>query len=287
MTSRPNPNARVPDENLKSYIVQLISAIRAVHKEGLHFRSGSLHASKILLVAKNRIAVGCVGVQDILQGGKIDKPAEALFWDDLAAAGRTIVGLGCGVYNVLGSPAHISGLFELFSKMGYSQELVAIVRAMLAPDECGIRSARQITALVAECAFDELMHSHMYNDHLLGELSKEIENGRILRILIKLGFLNERPEYALDPQWGETGDRYILKLFRDFVFHQVEEDGTPIMDWGHVVECLNKLDAGVPEQILLMSHDEASIIVVSYADVKRCAEICYSELVSREHNEHV
>ena len=125
----------------------------------------------------------------------------------------------------------------------------------------------------------------MYNDHLSGELSKEIENGRVLRILIKLGFLNERPEYALDPQWGETGDRYILKLFRDFVFHQVDEDGSPIMDWGHVVECLNKLDAGLPERILLMSHDESSMIVVSYADVKRCAESCYSELLSREHHE--
>ena len=29
-------------------------------------------------------------------------------------------------------------------------------------------------------------------------------------------------------------------------------------------------------------NDEASMLVVSYADVKRCAESCYSELVSRE-----
>ena len=28
----------------------------------------------------------------------------------------------------------------------------------------------------------------------LGELEKECENGRLLRILIKLGFVNERPE---------------------------------------------------------------------------------------------
>ncbi len=47
-----------------------------------------------------------------------------------------------------------------------------------------------------------------------------------------------------------TGDRYLLKLFRDFVLHQVREDGSPMLDWGHVVECLNKLDAGVPEKVL-------------------------------------
>jgi len=38
----------------------------------------------------------------------------------------------------------------------------------------------------------------------------------------------------------------------------------------------------VPEKIVLLSQDEASMIVVSYADVKRCAESCYSELVARE-----
>lgn len=25
----------------------------------------------------------------------------------------------------------------------------------------------------------------------------------------------------LDPAWAETGDKYILKLFRDYVYHQV------------------------------------------------------------------
>lgn len=39
-----------------------------------------------------------------------------------------------------------------------------------------------------------------------------------------------------------------MKLFRDFVFHQVGEDGAPILDWGHVAEALSKLDAGVPEK---------------------------------------
>ncbi len=49
---------------------------------------------------------------------------------------------------------------------------------------------------------------------------------------------------------------------------QVSKDGAPRMDWGHIVDCLNKLDAGVPEQLLLLSRDEASMLVVSYADIK-------------------
>ena len=42
----------------------------------------------------------------------------------------------------------------------------------------------------------------------------------LCRLLIKLGFINERPEHRRDDRWSETGDRYMLKLFRDYVFHQ-------------------------------------------------------------------
>ncbi len=113
------------------------------------------------------------------------------------------------------------------------------------------------------------------------ELSKECENGRLLRVLVKLGFVVERPHgdvvsgrrqgeqrlrhalcagaaHALsarrrctcvpvqDESWAETGDRYLLKLFRDFVFHQRVPEGSPgaggpLLDWGYVIEALNKV----------------------------------------------
>ena len=62
------------------------------------------------------------------------------------------------------------------------------------------------------------------------------------------------------------------------MFHQTGEDGGPALDWGHVFECLNKLDAGVPERLLLLSRDEASMLVASFADIKRCAAAAYAEL---------
>lgn len=54
----------------------------------------------------------------------------------------------------------------------------------------------------------------------------------------------------MDPAWSETGDRYLLKLFRDYVFHQVTPDGRPYLDLSHVVYCLNRLDAGSPDKVL-------------------------------------
>lgn len=69
----------------------------------------------------------------------------------------------------------------------------------------------------------------------------ELENGRLFRLLCKFGFINERPEFALDPKWSETGDRYIIKLFRDYVFHQVNQHGKPVVNLSHVLTCLNKV----------------------------------------------
>lgn len=49
----------------------------------------------------------------------------------------------------------------------------------------------------------------------------------------------------MDPEWSETGDRYLLKLFRDYVFHQVMETGEAWVDLAHIVACLNKVYTSV------------------------------------------
>ena len=45
----------------------------------------------------------------------------------------------------------------------------------------------------------------------------------------------------MDAEWSETGDRYLLKLFRDYLFHQVTETGAPWIDFSHIVSTLNKV----------------------------------------------
>jgi hypothetical protein len=47
--------------------------------------------------------------------------------------------------------------------------------------------------------------------------------------------------FDMDPHWSETGDRYLLKLFRDYVFHQYDPEEHPVIDMAHVVQCLNKV----------------------------------------------
>ena len=91
----------------------------------------------------------------------------------------------------------------------------------------------------------------------------------------------------MDPTWSETGDRYLLKLFRDYVFHQVTVDGRPWLDLSHVVHCLNRLDAGVFEKVCLMSRDEQSVLITTYAELKQCMDQSFGEVQSTAATPHL
>ena len=90
----------------------------------------------------------------------------------------------------------------------------------------------------------------------------------VYRLLTKLGTVVDRTELNLDTAWAETGDRYMLKLFRDYVFHQVMEDGRPFLDMAHVIACLNRLDAGVPDKVRRTNRKFATsyLLVMSLID---------------------
>lgn len=135
------------------------------------------------------------------------------------------------------------------------------------------RSVIDLMPMIGARFYTQLDSIQSRTDILENEVAKEMENGRLFRLMVKLGTINERPEWVsttnhslfsfflhswriiafrlnMDGTWSETGDRYMLKLFRDYVFHQVTEDGRPWVDMAHVVQCLNKLDAGAPEKVL-------------------------------------
>lgn len=119
-------------------------------------------------------------------------------------------------------------------------------------------------------------------DVLENHLSKELDNGRLFRLITKLGFINERPEFDMDASWSETGDRYLLKLFRDYVFHQIYEDGSPVVNLGHVVDSLNRLDAGVPEKVPLVSRDQKTVLLCSFKDLKKCVDESFKDLTKKQ-----
>ena len=138
-----------------------------------------------------------------------------------------------------------------------------------------------LVRLMSSNTIDAFDYSLRLNDQLHFSLNKEIDNSRIVRLMMKLSCLNERPEYEHDRTFSAQGPRAVLGLFRDYVFHQVNAQGNPVVDMGHILSCLNKLDAGIDERITLTARDEQSVIVVSYKELKGALEGTWQELMRR------
>ncbi|WIA38117.1 hypothetical protein OEZ86_001478 [Tetradesmus obliquus] len=271
------------EELLWSYTVQLAAILRAAHATGLALRPAALSATKVLLTPVGRLKVCGLGVAEALTGEVVPANSEdllALQRDDVVAMGQLLLQLACAVGSL---PAPNLD----FAAAHYSAEFVRLLVLLLGVADGGGFSWRAVSALLGERLMLEVDALAMFNEQLLEDLSHEMENGRLFRLASKLSFVTDRPAEAPGGHgaaaqhaaaYADSGDKYLLGLFRDFVFHQGELEAGRVLDWGHVVEALNKLDAGVSEQVLLQSRDERSLLVVSYADVKRCIEAAIAEL---------
>ncbi|KAM9389966.1 PAN2-PAN3 deadenylation complex subunit PAN3 [Phaethornis superciliosus] len=269
----------LPESLIWAYIVQLSSALRTIHTAGLACRV--MDPTKILVTGKTRLRVNCVGIFDVLTFDNSQNNPLALMAQfqqaDLISLGKVVLALACNSLAGI-QRENLQKAMELVT-INYSSDLKNLILYLLT-DQNRLRSVNDIMPMIGARFYTQLDAAQMRNDVIEEDLAKEVQNGRLFRLLAKLGTINERPEFQKDPTWSETGDRYLLKLFRDHLFHQVTEAGTPWIDLSHIISCLNKLDAGVPEKISLISRDEKSVLVVTYSDLKRCFENTFQELIA-------
>ncbi|XP_036021422.1 PAN2-PAN3 deadenylation complex subunit Pan3 isoform X7 [Mus musculus] len=270
----------LPESLIWAYIVQLSSALRTIHTAGLACRV--MDPTKILITSKTRLRVNCVGVFDVLtfDNSQNNNPLALMAQyqqADLISLGKVVLALACNSLAGI-QRENLQKAMELVT-INYSSDLKNLILYLLT-DQNRMRSVNDIMPMIGARFYTQLDAAQMRNDVIEEDLAKEVQNGRLFRLLAKLGTINERPEFQKDPTWSETGDRYLLKLFRDHLFHQVTEAGAPWIDLSHIISCLNKLDAGVPEKISLISRDEKSVLVVTYSDLKRCFENTFQELIA-------
>ena len=289
-TSNRSAPGAVPEQVIWGYVVQLVSALKVIHENGLAARL--ISPSKILVTGKNRIRLNSCAVPDVVDSG-CTTPLEQLQREDLRQLGRLALTLAANSPNVASTSAPRA--IESATKP-YSERLRTVITALIFDTWKESSLARDITVLsnsIADQILPALDASLLAEDDLTWQLGRELENGRLVRLMAKLGCINERPELnpGFSPQnpsssnpssnaWSETGERYYLKLFRDYVFHQVAaEDGRPVMDLAHIIGTLNKLDAGSEERIMLMTRDEQNVFVVSFREVKKGLEAAFAELM--------
>uniref|UniRef100_A0A8C1WEJ1 Poly(A) specific ribonuclease subunit PAN3 n=1 Tax=Cyprinus carpio TaxID=7962 RepID=A0A8C1WEJ1_CYPCA len=230
----------LPESLIWAYIVQLSSALRTIHTAGLACRV--MDPSKILITGKTRLRVNCVGMFDVLTFDNSQTNHLALMPQyqqaDLISLGKVVLALACNSLAGI-KRENLQKAMELVS-INYSSDLKNLILYLLS-EQSRLRSVNDIMPMIGARFYTQLDASQMRNDVIEEDLAKEVQNGRLFRLLAKLGTINERPEFQKDPTWSETGDRYLLKLFRDHLFHQVTEASTPWIDLSHIVSCLNKV----------------------------------------------
>ena len=179
--------------------------------------------------------------------------------------------------------------------------------------------ARGVALLTA--ALPSSVFSHV--DAVEDELRRELHNGRLFRLLTQINWITDRPQSAAahrtraratlsaaaaradgrcallrcaalrcsalhsllgDRQWSATGDRYLVSLFRDLLFHSSSDASLlPNVDLAFVVEQLNRLDVGSREKALLHGRDGDALLIVRYADLQRAVHAAMLELMQAAH----
>lgn len=264
----------VPEAVLFSYFIQIANALRTIHAAGLAARV--LDPSKILLTGKNRIRLNGCAVLDVVCYDPSRSVIE-LQAEDLAQLGRLMLILGTCNRAASQNTGPALEQFGRFYSAPLKDRVAQLVGAGTQGDPA-LRVDNLLAGLEGHVASN--LNDALYEaDVLTGELNRELENSRIVRLMVKLNFITERPDYGLDRQWSETGERYPIKLFRDYVFHQVDGNGTPNLDLGWVLACLNRLDAGSDEKLRLVTRDEQTQVIMSFKEMKRMIDGAYQELV--------
>ncbi len=261
----------IPEAVIWSVFSQVVAGIRHVHRAGLGCRV--INVNRIIFTGHNRFMLSGVGIIDVLEY-ESKKSVLELQREDLIGLGHVLMQLCC---KTLSATVNARKSID-FIGAHYSDDLKNLVMYLLS----STTTINEVCSLpsIALRIMDDLDRMYSLSQSLDSELEKECENGRMLRLVFKLESITERSSLLMDTSWADTGNRYLIKLFRDYLFHQVNEAGAPRLDMGHVIECLNKLDVGSEEKVLLSSRDNMSVLLLSYNDLKRCVEQSWMELMA-------
>ncbi|KAK4102778.1 hypothetical protein N658DRAFT_422488 [Parathielavia hyrcaniae] len=265
----------IPENVLWGYICQIANALKTIHSNKLAARC--MEPSKIIVSDNNRIRLSACSIVDVVQFENNPKPLHDLQQEDLVKFGRLILSLATST-----PIAHLNNIPAALDSLGakYSANLKDAVAWLIAPPNPS--ESKSIENFISGIAthmttfFDLALQD---NDEKQFHLARELENGRAARIMMKLMTILERGDLGAVQGWSETGDRYQLKLFRDYVFHRVEADGKPSLSLGHILSCLNKLDASVDESVVLTSRDNESVFVLTYRELRQMFDRAFNELV--------
>jgi PAB-dependent poly(A)-specific ribonuclease subunit 3 len=194
-----------PEQLLWSCIVQLVSAIRTVHASKVAVRTLKLQhilSNSDSMGSRLRLRLNCVGVIDTLEF-ESRKQVSDLQERDIRDLGRIIMSLATGSEVTAATDDSAMGQCEDFLAQNYSRDMhnlaMTLIRSNPRPP-----SILDVSRAITQHVFDEQDAAYASLDRAEQALSVEYESGRGLRLLLKLGFINERPELGPNRRWAQS-----------------------------------------------------------------------------------
>ena len=268
----------IEESLLWNYIIQLTAAIRCIHTNKLSCRM--INPSKIIITGRNRLRLNCLGVMELLMGAVLDDPAKPFLvqhqqQEDMVDLGKLVVCLACNSMSAI-HQTNLTKSSDVISS-SYSTDVRMLLQHLLnkSPQP---KKINDLMPMIGARFYTHIEKLRVENDTTRSVLRQELESGRLFRLLCKINSVLDRPEHLLDPGWCETSERYILKLFRNYLFHKMDERGAPWLDLPHIVLSLNKLDSGSLEQLMLTAPHEQSVIICTYKEIKSNFEKCFEDI---------
>lgn len=264
----------LPSEGaLWRWAVDLFLGLRAAHARGLAF--GAVPPTQVLFTAGDRVRLSGSGVMDVLEADRASSvPLAERQAGDVRAVARVLLQLSLGSVSTLVG-AEAAAIKQLQSTG--RRDLATFLEDVLN----GAYEASSVVGALQDKVSDRAGEALREADALRALLAGEHGSGRLLRVLLKMGFVMDRPEQQADPSWSRAGEKHLLSLFRDFVFHQQDSGGAPALDVGHAVEALTRLDLGDEQAVALPSRDGQSMLTADYATVRESLEESFGVLRGR------
>jgi PAB-dependent poly(A)-specific ribonuclease subunit 3 len=273
------PSAAIPTDIteglLWSIACQLIGLIRTFHDVGIPLRG--LHLSKLMwLDVLGRIYFTGLGLMDVADPLPSPLPQQQLEMHtkiDIQSLGLVLLQLATQSPSINLN----DGRAALQRTQRFSTTFLNLVAVCL---EASV-DINSLCRGLGERMSIEVGHQEGNADFLLSECAKEVHNGRLMRLMIKLNFVLESQDAT---EYADASDRFTLKLFSQYIFNQVDEQNRPRVDWGHVYHSLNKLDCGSDELLQLISQDSSTVLVVSYRDIRSMLDKAFELLQQPGHD---
>lgn len=290
------PLLPITQDYLWTYLIQLSNAIKSAHNLDLILGDLINWGKVIVTNISAMIRISGIAAHDLLSNN-LNKSAleiNQLKQQDYVRLGQLLIKLASNIKPPTASsnntaPSSASSTVHEHNTNKVQKDLVEIdqlqvdgsfkeVLKYLTDESNDNKNIKDLSLLFIDqlyLNFNALKH---YDEFLNKTLQTELENSRLFRIICKMNFIFGRIESRIDINWSESGEKFPIILFYDYVFHQIDEMGKPVMDLTHVLRCLNKLDAGVSEKLVLVTPDEMNCIIISYKELKDLIESTFRSL---------